>query len=180
MSNNGGDIPHRLTFYGLGLMSNVVLNAKKRFVDFLSLLCFLTLVLGVGFTLGFLTGPDAWYANLVKPSFNPPNVVFPLVWTILYTMIAVAGWRIWRVACKSIPMGLWAMQMGLNWLWSPAFFVAHQPEMAMIIIILMLMTILLFIIRAKKYDKIASVLFIPYAVWVGVASSLNIAIYWLN
>ncbi|GKX53878.1 hypothetical protein SOASR029_41870 [Budvicia aquatica] len=73
-------------------------------------------------------------------------------------------------------MGLWAMQMGLNWLWSPAFFVAHQPEMALIIIILML----IFIIRAKKYDKIASVLFILYAVWVGVASSLNIAIYWLN
>ena len=161
-------------------MSHAVLNAKKRFVEFFSLFCFLTVVLGVGFTLGFLTGPDDWYANLVKPSFNPPNAVFPLVWTILYIMIAVAGWRIWRVAVNRVPMGLWAMQIGLNWLWSPAFFVAHQPGMALTIIILMLMTILLFIILAKKYDKIASLLFIPYAAWVGVASILNVAIYWLN
>ncbi|WP_373875591.1 TspO/MBR family protein [Budvicia aquatica] len=87
-----------------------------------SLLCFLTLVLGVGFTLGFLTGPDAWYANLVKPSFNPPNVVFPLVWTILYIMIAVAGWRIWRVACKSIPMRVTGDASGVELVMVPRIF----------------------------------------------------------
>ncbi|WON76255.1 TspO/MBR family protein [Serratia sp. UGAL515B_01] len=161
-------------------MTHAVKNASKRSADFLMLVYFLVVVIGVGFVLGFLTGPDAWYANLVKPSFNPPNAVFAPVWTILYIMIAVAGWLIWRVAPRSIAMGIWALQMALNWLWSPVFFVAHQPGTALVIITLLLVTVLLFIIQAQKFDKIASRLFIPYAVWIGFATILNAAIFWLN
>ena len=146
----------------------------------LVLIYFLLVVIGVGFLLGFLFRPDDFYAGLVKPFFNPPNVVFGPVWTVLYLMIAVAGWRVWRVAPKSIAMLLWGLQMVLNWLWTPIFFMAHNITGALIVILFLLVTILLFIIRAPKHDKIAAWLFIPYALWVGFATILNAAIVILN
>lgn len=159
---------------------DAVKNHTKRPAGVLSLVCFVVGVMGMGWALGLLTGPDAWYANLVKPSFNPPNAVFAPVWTLLYFMIAVAGWRIWRYASRRFAMLLWAMQMTLSWLWSPIFFLAHQPGKALIIITLLLITVLLFIFHSQKHDKMASWLFIPYALWIGFATILNASIYWLN
>jgi tryptophan-rich sensory protein len=161
-------------------MTHAVKDTRKRSTELLVLIYFLVAVVGMGSVLGVLTGPDVWYANLVKPSFNPPSALFAPVWTLLNIMIAVAGWRIWRLSPKSLAMLLWAMQMALNWLWSPVFFLEHQPDKALIIMMLLLITVLLFIIQAQKHDKIASWLFIPYAVWVGFATILNAAIYWLN
>lgn len=161
-------------------MTSTVKDTRKRSTNLLVLIYFLVGVVGMGWGLGVLTGPDAWYANLVKPSFNPPNALFAPVWTLLYIMIAVAGWRIWRCASRSFAMLLWTMQMALNWLWSPIFFLAHQPGKALIIITLLLMTVLVFIIQSQKHDKMASWLSIPYALWIGFATILNASIYWLN
>jgi len=155
-------------------------NKNERSTESFVRICFVVSVMGIGWVLGVLTGPDAWYASLVKPSFNPPNAVFAPVWTVLYFMIAMAGWRVWLRARTSFPMLLWGMQTLLNWMWSPVFFLAHQPGIALIIITMALVSVLLFIILAKKYDKLASWLFVPYALWLVFATIVNASIVWLN
>ncbi|MEQ8838469.1 MAG: TspO/MBR family protein, partial [Lacipirellulaceae bacterium] len=81
---------------------------------------------------GQLYPPGQWFASLNKPAINPPGWVFPVVWTPLYVMIAVAGWLIWRAGPKSLGMKLWAVQMVLNVAWSAIFFGAHRPGLALI------------------------------------------------
>lgn len=147
---------------------------------YLSLAIFVLVVLGGGLAIGYATLPGVWYAGLVKPAFNPPNWVFAPVWSLLYIFIALAGWRIW-CADNSAPLRpLWIAQLILNFLWSPTFFGQHLPGPALIVILALLATILLFIARAWNRDRIAAWLFVPYAAWVAFASLLNAAIVWLN
>jgi hypothetical protein len=79
-----------------------------------SLILFLVAVLGGGLAIGYLTAPGEWYAQLTKPGFNPPAWVFGPAWTVLYVLIAVAGWRVWRREPGGWPMRLWWTQMALN------------------------------------------------------------------
>ncbi|MGD9814700.1 MAG: TspO/MBR family protein [Hyphomonadaceae bacterium] len=146
----------------------------------LSLAAFLALMLGGGTAIGFLTLPGDWYAGLEKPTFNPPNWIFAPVWTTLYVLIAVAGWRIWVKARSSAAMLLWRAQLALNFAWSPVFFGAHQIGAALAIIVALFAAILLFIANAWRHDRSAALLFAPYALWVGFASVLNGAIFALN
>ena len=146
----------------------------------LSLILFLILAIGGGLAIGFLTAPGEWYAGLAKPAFNPPNWLFAPVWTVLYVLIAVAGWRVWQRDHGSFAMKLWWAQLGLNFLWSPTFFAAHQIGLALIVILLLLAAILAFIVTAWRLDRPAAWLFVPYAVWVAFASALNGAIWLLN
>lgn len=145
-----------------------------------SLILFLILVLGGGLLLGFLTTPGDWYAGLTKPAFNPPAWLFAPVWTLLYILIAVAGWRIWQRKPSGWPMKLWWVQLALNFLWIPVFFAAHQIGLALLVILLMLAAILAFIIAAWRADRLASWLFVPYAAWVTFASLLNGSIWMLS
>jgi tryptophan-rich sensory protein len=145
-----------------------------------SLILFLVLVLGGGLTIGFLTAPGEWYAGLAKPAFNPPAWLFAPVWTLLYILIAVAGWRVWQRDRIGWPMKLWWGQMALNFLWTPVFFAAHQIDLAFIFILMMLAAILAFIATAGRQDRVAAWLFVPYAVWVAFASVLNGSIWALN
>src|SRR5262245_2791702 len=85
------------------------------------LIAFIALALGGGIAIGAATGPDAWFAALAKPSFNPPNWVFAPVWSALYVMIGVAGWLVWTHARSSLAMKLWWLQLVLNFSWSPTF-----------------------------------------------------------
>src|SRR5690606_19653779 len=128
---------------------------------------------GIGLLIGFATQPGDWYDDLAKPPFNPPSWLFGPVWTVLYVLIAIAGWRIWRVAPRSAAMLLWFVQMILNWLWSPAFFGAEAPWLAFAIIVPMLAAILAFIAQARRIDRPAAWLFVPYAAWVAFATLLN-------
>ncbi|MGA8158956.1 MAG: TspO/MBR family protein [Rhodoplanes sp.] len=146
----------------------------------LSLILFLALVVGGGLTIGYLTAPGDWYAQLQKPAFNPPGWIFGPVWTALYVLIAVAGRRLWHRDRGGWPMKLWWTQLVLNFLWSPVFFSAHQIAFAFIIIILLLVTILSFIITSWVRDRVAAWIFLPYAAWVAYAAVLNAAIFVLN
>lgn len=137
------------------------------------------LVVGGGTLIGSLTGPDAWYASLQKPSFNPPNWVFGPVWTVLYVLIAVAGWRVWRHGDTAL-QGLWWLQLGLNFLWNPVFFAAHRIDLALVVIALLLASIAGFMALAFRRDRTSFALFVPYALWVGFASALNAAFHVLN
>jgi tryptophan-rich sensory protein len=148
---------------------------------YLSLAAFFIAVLGCGTLIGLIVHPDEWYASLIKAPFNPPNWVFAPVWTVLYVMIAVAGWHVFmRSGWRSAAMKLWIVQIALNFAWTPMFFDAHATIAALIIIVLLLGTIVAFIVTAWPRDRVAAVLFVPYALWVAFATALNGAIVVLN
>lgn len=130
--------------------------------------------------LGSLAQPDAWYRSLVKPPGTPPNVVFPIVWTTLYVLMAVAAWRAWRVAAFDRALWLWTLQLVLNATWSPVFFGAHQAGLALAIIGALWIAILLTTIAFFRLDRVAGWMMVPYLAWVTYAAYLNAGIELLN
>ena len=143
-------------------------------------LWFLLLVAGGGILIGTVTAPGAWYADLNKPVFNPPNWVFAPVWTVLYILIAMVGWRLFVRDRSSLRMTLWWAQMGLNSLWSPAFFVLHLPWLAFCIIVMLFGVVAALIAGLWRWDRGAALALIPYLAWVTFAAALNLAIAVLN
>ena len=141
---------------------------------------FVIAVVGTGLLIGTLTRPGDWYAGLAKPAFTPPPWVFGPAWTVLYIMIAIAGWRVWRASPGGAAIRLWVMQMALNWLWSPAFFGLEMPWLGLAIIVALLAAILAFIGKAWGCDRPAAWLFVPYAAWVAFATTLNGSIAVMN
>jgi tryptophan-rich sensory protein len=144
------------------------------------LLLFLALTVGGGLGIGLFTLPGEWYMGLVKPSFNPPNWIFGPVWTALYIMIGIAGWRIYKNDPSGAAMKIWWAALALNFAWSPTFFGAQRLGIALLIILALLASILAFIVKSRQADRPASLLFIPYAAWVGFATLLNGALFMLN
>ena len=148
--------------------------------DLPTYLLFLVLVVGGGLLIGSTTTPDAWYANLAKPAFNPPNWLFGPVWTILYVVIAVAGARTWLRARGSRAMTAWWVQLVFNFLWSPVFFSLHSIGGALVSVVGMAGAVTAFLILAWRSDRFAALLFVPYLAWVSFAAILNASIFWLN
>ena len=104
----------------------------------LSLILFLVLVVGGGLLIGAVVTPGDWYAGLAKPAFNPPGWVFGPAWTILYVLIAIAGWRVWERDRRGPAMKLWWAQLLLNFCWTPVFFGAQRIGLALVVILLLL------------------------------------------
>lgn len=146
----------------------------------ISLLVFLAATVGGGLAIGLFALPGEWYAGLVKPSFNPPNWIFGPVWTVLYVLIAIAGWRIYLKDPSGMAMKLWWVALGLNFMWSPSFFALQKIGLALAVILALLAVILGFIATSRGVDRPASLMFTPYAAWVGFASLLNASIFLLN
>jgi len=147
---------------------------------YVPLVLFLLLVVGGGLLIGFVARPGAWYDGLAKPPFTPPGWLFGPVWTVLYVLIAVAGWRGWQRARSGWAMRLRWVQLGLNFLWSPLFFGAQQPGAAFVVILLMLAAIVAFMATVWRVDRLSAWLFLPYLGWVGFATLLNGAIWAMN
>lgn len=141
---------------------------------------FLLLCLGGGSLIGVATAPGPWYESLQKPFFTPPDWLFGPVWSLLYVLIGIAGWRVWRIAPRSGAMALWWGQLALNFVWSPTFFALGQPGLAFVVILVLLAAIIGFILASRRLDTAAAWLFVPYAAWVGFATLLNAGIWWLN
>ena len=140
---------------------------------------FMAVVVGVGFFIGLNLRPEEWYQSLEKPFFTPPNWVFGPVWTLIYILIAAAGWRVALTeGFRSRSFGIWGVQMVLNWLWIPVFFGAHLIAPGLATILALLLVVLLFM--AVVQDRIAFWCFAPYAIWLAYASTLNSAIFLLN
>lgn len=140
--------------------------------------CFAAAATGAAF------GPDAWYAALQKPGFNPPNWVFAPVWTTLYAMIAVSGWLVWRArgftADTAIPFLAYALQLVLNALWTVLFFGMHRPDLAFYDIVALWLAIVATIALFAPLSRAAAWLLVPYLAWVSFAAFLNHAIWRLN
>lgn len=144
------------------------------------LVVFIVGVVGIGWLIGATNLPGEWYAGLAKPGFVPPNWAFPVAWTILYIMIAIAGWRTFRREPSGRAMLVWAAQLALNFAWSPVMFTMHQIGAALIILICLFVAIVAYISLEKSQDQLAAALFAPYAAWVAFAGVLNAAIWRLN
>lgn len=127
---------------------------------------------------------ESWYFLLEKPSFNPPSWVFFPVWTLLYTLMGVSLYLVWEhgLQQKEVKTGvfLFFSQLGLNTLWSLLFFGLKSPSYAFLEIIILWVAILLTIIQFWKISKSASLLLIPYILWVSFAALLNYQIWALN
>jgi len=121
-------------------------------------------------------GKDSWYRELDKPSFTPPDAVFPVVWTSLYALIAWSGWRVWSAAPsrqRSAALRLWISQLAANAKWSKLFFGQHRPTLALADVVALEGMIMSYISAARKVDRAAANAFIPYAAWVAFATVLN-------
>ena len=126
---------------------------------------------------------DGWYRNLRKPGFTPPESVFPIAWTALYTLIAYSGWRVWSAAPsyrRDKALRLWISQLAANAQWSKLFFRQHRPVLALADIFALEASIIGYIAAAHKVDRTTAYAFVPYATWVAFATVLNAEIVRLN
>ncbi|MEO0342624.1 MAG: TspO/MBR family protein [Pseudomonadota bacterium] len=131
-------------------------------------------------TTGAVFQPDEWYETLKKPSWTPPNWLFPLAWTILYIAIAIAGTRLALLPNAGLALALWALQIALNTLWTPIFFGVRDIWLGLIIIFALWLAVLICTIVFFSFEFVAGILFAPYAVWVSYAAALNLSIYLKN
>jgi len=153
---------------------------------FVKMACSVSICLLTGFVGSFLTmdSVKTWYAELSKPSFNPPDWAFGVVWPILYVMMGVAAFLVWRKRTGSrqvrIALGLFLAQLALNGIWTPIFFGLHMMGLALVEIIVLWLAILATIIAFWRISKTAACLLIPYILWVSFAIALNAGLWHLN
>lgn len=125
-----------------------------------------------------------WYAGLQKPGFTPPNWAFPVVWTLLYAMMAYALWRILSLPenrpGRSAAIIAFFVQLVLNGLWSFAFFGAQSPLAGLVVIAALIAAILATLVTFWRLDRTAALLLLPYLAWVCYATLLNGTIWRLN
>jgi translocator protein len=117
-----------------------------------------------------------WYQRLDKPKYNPPQSLYPVIWTALYASMAYSGWKTWQAEDspeRSRALRLWASQLVANAEWTMLFFGEHRPKKALADVLLLESTILRYIKTAAKVDRTAAVSFVPYAAWVAFALVLN-------
>jgi benzodiazapine receptor len=136
----------------------------------------------VGGALTSLTLQD-WYQQLAKPTWNPPNWVFGPVWSVLYFMMAVAAWLVWRTAGWKrgrTALSLFALQLALNVAWSGCFFALRSPGLAVVDIGLLWLALAATIIAFWRHSRLASLMLAPYLAWSSFAAVLNATIWQLN
>lgn len=147
--------------------------------SWISLLVFLALVALTSIT-GSMFQPGTWYAELAKPEWTPPNWLFPPVWTVLYVMIAVAGWRVYEREGVGATLAVWFAGLVANGLWSMLMFGWHRIDLAAVDIVLVWASAAAFIVLTWNRDRVASLLFVPYLAWLSYAAALNLTVLRLN
>lgn len=132
---------------------------------------------------GIVFRPGVWYRDLAKPSWCPPDWLFGPAWTVLYLSIAVSGWLVWRQAGfaeAGLAFAIYAVQLGLNALWSAIFFGLRRPGLAFVEVVVFWVSIVATIAAFFAIDRVAALVLIPYALWVTFAAALNFRIWRLN
>lgn len=131
-------------------------------------------LIGSWFTLPAI---GSWYAQLAKPELSPPNWLFGPVWTILYLMMGLAWYLVWR---RNGPSRLFLIHLACNSLWSILFFGLRRPDWAYAGILLLWVLIVALIRQFYGFNRLASWLLVPYLLWVSFAAYLNLMIWQLN
>ena len=158
------------------------INLNEILKFFISIIiCQLAGIIGSVFTTPAI---PTWYANLTKPSFNPPNWVFAPVWISLYFFMGISVFLVWRRGILNpginIALRFFIIQLILNSLWSVFFFGLKSPLLGFIEILFLWIFILLTIWYFFKVSKIAGILLLPYILWVSFAVFLNFSLWRLN
>lgn len=151
------------------------MNWKKLFISIL-------IPVGLGALVGFITSGSTNYGNLNQPSFAPPAIVFPIVWTILYTLMGISSYIISESNSpdKEKALSTYWTQLIINLLWSIIFFVFNLKTLAFIWIILLIVFVVKMIKEFLSINKTAGYLQIPYLLWLIFAAILNLSIVFLN
>lgn len=147
----------------------------------LSLSAWIIVLLGVSGMMGWLTNTntDNWYPQLTRSSLTPPGPVFGIVWPILYVMIAISGWYLWKTKANSGIKTLFITQLLLNWAWTPLFFHFHWVSLSVLCIVLLTAAVISLILLCARDKCLASALLAPYGLWLCFATYLNTYI-WLH
>jgi benzodiazapine receptor len=147
----------------------------------LALLILICLVVGTLGGLSSTTAIEDWYRTIAKPSWTPPDAVFGPVWTVLYIMMAVAAWLVWRTGDQVRPaLILFFVQLALNLAWTLLFFAARSPGLALIEVVFLWLGVLFTMLAFFARSRVAGWLFVPYLAWVSFAAVLNAAIWMMN
>lgn len=149
------------------------------------LLVLLALVYAVAAVGGWFTASSVgtWYQGLQKPSWTPPAWVFGPAWTLLYTLMAVAAWLVWRrggTVSVRLPLVLFGVQLALNLAWSAIFFGARQPGWAVVELALLWCAVAATAAAFRRVSVVAAALLLPYLLWLSFAGALNLAVWRLN
>lgn len=129
---------------------------------------------------GGLFPPDDWYRDLEKPPWTPPDWVFPVTWFTLYVCMSVAGARVAQLDGNGVAMAFWSMQIALNGLWTPVFFGLRNIRLGMGVVGVLWITVFAGMVSLWLLDSVAGLLFLPYLVWVSIASCLNWSVWQRN
>lgn len=156
-------------------------TVPSRPAAWLGLVPFLVAV-GVVAWLGALAASSSreTYDALELPFFAPPGWLFGPVWSVLYVMIGVAGWLVWRASGWGAALAVWCVQLGLNLAWTPLFFASGRYGLALVEIVVLWAAIVTTIVLAWPLQRVAAWLLVPYLAWVSYATALNAAIVVLN
>ncbi len=157
-------------------------SSSDPWAPFLALVGFVGLCLLVGAVAGTISARTVgtWYVSLTAPPGTPPNWLFAPVWTVLHVSIGVAAWLVWRRAGHGRALRLWGWQLIANAAWTPAFFGARDPELALAVILVLLVLIGLTLRAFRRIRPSAALLMLPYLAWTCYATYLNVGFVILN
>lgn len=144
---------------------------------------FVVLVNAVGAAPAVAFGPDsAWFQGLEEPAFYPPEVAFPVAWTLLFTLLGLALWLVWRAdaPARGAALGLFVAQMAANVAWTPAFFGLESIGLGLAVIVVLWVLVVATIAAFRRVDRRAAALLVPYLLWITFAAALNFEFWRLN
>lgn len=138
------------------------------------------LTCGVAGAAGMFFRPGQWYRDLDKPNWTPPNWLFPVVWAVLYVLIALAAARVANLPGTQVALALWGLQITINTLWSGVFFGLHRMLAGAVIIAMLWCAVLATAVAFWSHDKIAALMMVPYLIWGTYALALNSSVWLRN
>jgi tryptophan-rich sensory protein len=149
------------------------------------LLVFVIICLAAGRLGAAITEPAlaGWYAGLRKPEWTPPNIVFPVAWSLIFLAIGIAAWLVWKSAERGearLPLTLFFGQLAINVLWSFSFFGQRNAFLGLVCLAALVVAVALTTIAFSRVSRAAGWLFLPYLLWLGYAGALNLAIWRMN
>lgn len=141
--------------------------------------------LAIGFISGTAgNGRSPWFEALEKPPFQPPSWLFGPVWTVLYILMGIAAFLVWREGWHRTEvkqtLGLFAAQLTLNFAWTPVFFALQSPPGGLVVIVVLLVVLIMTTVAFLRIRRSAGYLLFPYVAWVAFATVLNASILALN
>lgn len=127
-------------------------------------------------TAGLIFKPGAWYRDLDKPRWTPPDRLFPVIWAVLYVLMSLAAARVATHPDSALALGLWSLQITVSTLWSAVFFGQHRIQAGAVIIAVLWVAVLATTLAFLGHDLAAALMMVPYLAWGTFALALNLSV----